>query len=581
VVNSSLSPNVNLTYWRIRLDFFPPIAFIGVLVSIVSRLSSFSSIQTALTETLMQLLGISGVYFLWTIIARALTYFDRERLTRLQIMAIGAAGGLFMALSQSFLSWMLNAPLQTSFLMRAIGNVVVAAFWLPLQSVVVGNFRRFLKLKREIQSEFLQLESVQFARKRALEEYRSKIEENIQSNLKVTTTEARNLFESMRTSGSERLPEYLRVISDEYFRLTAHKLNSKVKVRDPLGKSFKQRFLEFRTAVLESVTTRPLKPSWFAIVVTVTVLVPLTAKADYLVIPEILFVTGLSTLLVQSLLVRSFLRVKSYRLLLTLIATASNISLPIFFTRLLPSNSPEVANHVAFFFVIIVVTCLGHIAQAGILKESELREVFINDLGELKSDEKEQNAEFSKITRDWAKYIHGTYTTKLEVAALAIESAISSDDSDAIERAIIEVERTLKLDATRTSSNPQILIKEIRDRCANWQGLISVTIRDQIDSDISVAVSIKDVGDCVEEAILNAVRHGDCSAIDIQVLERDSKVSLIITDDGVGFSNKVRGFGSSIYEEITSGDWELWRDEKNETTFLELNFTKNQPLAVL
>ena len=581
MVNSSLSPNVNLTYWRIRLDFFPPIAFIGVLVSIVSRLSSFSSIQTALTETLMQLLGISGVYFLWTIIARALTYFDRERLTRLQIMAIGAAGGLFMALSQSFLSWMLNAPLQTSFLMRAIGNVVVAAFWLPLQSVVVGNFRRFLKLKREIQSEFLQLESVQFARKRALEEYRSKIEENIQSNLKVTTTEARNLFESMRTSGSERLPEYLRVISDEYFRLTAHKLNSKVKVRDPLGKSFKQRFLEFRTAVLESVTTRPLKPSWFAIVVTVTVLVPLTAKADYLVIPEILFVTGLSTLLVQSLLVRSFLRVKSYRLLLTLIATASNISLPIFFTRLLPSNSPEVANHVAFFFVIIVVTCLGHIAQAGILKESELREVFINDLGELKSDEKEQNAEFSKITRDWAKYIHGTYTTKLEVAALAIESAISSDDSDAIERAIIEVERTLKLDATRTSSNPQILIKEIRDRCANWQGLISVTIRDQIDSDISVAVSIKDVGDCVEEAILNAVRHGDCSAIDIQVLERDSKVSLIITDDGVGFSNKVRGFGSSIYEEITSGDWELWRDEKNETTFLELNFTKNQPLAVL
>jgi signal transduction histidine kinase len=332
---------------------------------------------------------------------------------------------------------------------------------------------------------------------------------------------------------------------------------------------------------LESVTTRPLKPSWFAIVVTVTVLVPLTAKADYLVIPEILLVTGLSTLLVQSLLVRSFQYVKGYRLPLTLVSTSFNIALPIFFTRILPGNSPEVANHIAYFFVVIVITCLGHIAQAGILKESELRDAFIKDLGELKSDEKEQNAEFSKITRDWAKYIHGTYTTKLEVAALAIESAISSDDSDAIERAIVEVERTLKLDATRTSSNPQILIKEIRDRCANWQGLITVTIRDHIESDISVAVSIKDVGDCVEEAILNAVRHGDCSAIDIQVLERDTKVSLIIADDGVGFSNKARGFGSSIYEEVTGGDWELWRDEKNAATFLELNFTKNQPLPVL
>jgi hypothetical protein len=574
VGNIALSPNVNLTYWRIRLDFFPPIAFIGVLVSIVSRLSSFSSIQTALTETLMQLVGMSGVYLLWTIIARALTYFDRERLTRPQIMAIGAAGGLFMALSQSFLSWMLNAPLQTSFLMRAIGNVVVAAFWLPLQSVVVGNFRRFLKLKREIKGEFLQLESVQFARKRALEEYRSKIEENIQSNLKVTTSEARSLFESLRTGRSDRLPEYLRIISDEYFRLTAHKMNSTAKPREPLGKSFKSGFHEFRIAVLESVATRPLKPSWFAIVVTVTVLVPLTAKADYLVIPEILLVTGLSTLLVQSLLVRSFQHVKGYRLSLTLFATAFNVALPILFTRLIPGNTPKVANHIAYFFVVIVITCLGHIAQAGILKESELRDLFNKDLSELKSDEKEQNAEFSKITRDWAKYIHGTYTTKLEVAALAIESAISSDDSDAIERAIIEVERTLKLDATRAFSNPQILIKEIQDRSANWQGLISVTIRDQVDSDISIAVSIKDVGDCIEEAILNAVRHGDCSAIDIQVLERDSKVSLIITDDGVGFSNKVRGFGSSIYEEVTAGDWELWRDQKNETTFLELNFTK-------
>ena len=574
MVNSTLSPNVNLAHWRIRLDFFPPIAVFGVFVSIVSRLASFSTIQTALTESLMQLLGMSGVYLLWTTIAKVLTYLDRDKLTRLQIMAIGAAGGLFMALSQSFLSWMLSAPLQTSFLMRAIGNVIVAAFWLPLQSVVVGNFRRFLRLKREIQSESLQLESVQFARKRALDEYRSRIEENIQSNLKITTTEARSLFESLRTSSTDRLPEYLRIISDEYFRLTAHRMDLKVKVRQPKGKSFREGFREFRIAVLESVATRPLKPSWFAIVVTVTVIVPLTAKADYLLIPEILLITGLSTFLVQNILMRSFLYVKGHQLLLTLFATAANIALPIIFARLLPGNNPKVANHIAYFFVVILVTCLGHIAQAGILKESELRAAFIKDLGELKNDEKEQNAEFSKITRDWAKHIHGTYTTKLEVAALAIETAIAGDDSDAIERAIIEVERTLKLDATRSSSNPQILIKEIRDRSASWEGLIAVSIRDQIQPNISVAVSIKDVGDCVEEAILNAVRHGDCSAIDIQVLERDAKVSLIISDDGVGFSNKKRGFGSSIYEEVTGGDWDLWRDEKNEATFLELNFSK-------
>ena len=163
----------------------------------------------------------------------------------------------------------------------------------------------------------------------------------------------------------------------------------------------------------------------------------------------------------------------------------------------------------------------------------------------------------------------------MESAALAIESAIVSEDAEATEQAISEVEKTLRLDSTRSVSNPQILIDEVQDRCANWQGLIVLNINNQVRSDIAVAASIKDVGDCVEEAILNAVRHGDCSAIDIQILEKDTAVSMVITNDGRGFSNKPRGFGSSIYEEVTRGDWKLWRDEKNKSTILELNFAKS------
>jgi signal transduction histidine kinase len=572
--NSTLSPNVNLKYWRIRLELFPVIAAVGVAVSVLSRYATFPDFQSLLAEAIMQLVGITLVYAFWISVSKALVYFDRERLSRLQIMCVGGAGGALMALSQSFLSWVFQVPLQTSFFMRAAGNVVVAAFWLPLQSVVVGNFRRYSKLKQEIRAEYLQLESVQFARKRALEEYRGKIEADIQDNLRVTTAEARSLFEALRTSSSHRLPEYLRVISEEYFRLTAHKLDSKIKERQSSWKNFKASFLEFRTAVHESVVTRPLKPTWFAIVIVVTVLVPLTAKADYFLIPEIMVATGISTLIVQSLLLRSFGYIEKRRVALTLLATAANVGFPILFARVMPHNDPKIGNHIGFFFVVIIVTCLGHIAQAGILKEGELRASLTKELDALKIAEKERNAEFSKITRDWAKYIHGTYTTKLEVAALAIESAITSDDSDSIERAITEVEQTLKLDGTRSFSDPQVLINEVRDRCSNWQELIDLSIRGEIRSDIAVAVSIKDVGDCVEEAVLNAVRHGDCSSIDIEICEKDTKISLLIKDNGVGFSKKVRGFGSSIYEEATAGDWELWRDEKNQATFLELNFEK-------
>ena len=572
---SNLTPDIRLKYWRIRLQYFPPLAFLGVLVSVVSRFTTFPNFRVALAETVMQLVGLTAVYLFWIYVARTLLYLDKDRLTRPQIMAIGAAGGLLMAASQSLLSWIFQVPLQTSFLMRAIGNIIVAAFWLPLQSVVVGNFKRYGRLKLEIRDEFLQQESVQIARRRALEEYRRKIESDIQNKLKVTTTEAQQLFSSLNTKGSERLPEYLRVISDEYFRLTAHKMDSKVEVRDTRFASLRDNFIEFRSAVLASVVTRPLNPVWFAIVIVVTITVPLTAKAEYLLIPQIAFATGLSAYLIQLLLLSSFEYININKILATIMATAASIGIPIILAHLIPGNDPKLENHIAYAFVVITVTCLGHIAQTGILKVEELRTRSLKDLIDLKSSEKEQNAEFSKITRDWAKHIHGNYTTKLESAALAIEAAISSEDAEATEQAIREVERTLKMDSTRTLSNPKVLIEEVRDRCANWHGLIKIEIQNEVRGDIAVAASIKDVGDCVEEAILNAVRHGDCSVIEIGITETPVSLSLVITNNGLGFTNKPRGFGSSIYEEATQGDWKLWRDEKNKSTILELNFAKS------
>jgi len=575
MVNTDLAPNISLKYWRIRLQYFPQIAVLGVLVSVVSRSATFPDFQIFLAESVMQLAGMTAVYVFWIYSAQVLKYFDRDRLTRAQIMAIGAAGGLLMAASQSFFSWIFQIPLQSSFLMRALGTVVVAAFWLPLQSVVVGNFRRYSRLRQDIRDEFLQQESVQLARRRALEEYRKKIEENIQVKLNVTTAEAHKLFSSLSSNGSERLPEYLRVISDEYFRLTAHKMDLKAKVREPRFVNFKSIFFEFKAAVSASITTRPLNPLWFATVIVVTIAVPLTAKAQYWAIPELALATGLSTFIVQSILLRIFEHIDKQRTLATVFATIANIAIPITIARSLPYNDPKLGNHIAYIFVVITVTCMGHIAQAGILKESELRASSLKDLVDLRNTEKERNAEFSKITRDWAKYIHGTYTTKLEAAALAIEAAVNSNDPEATEQAIKQVEGTLKSDSTRSISKPQILLEEIRDRCSNWLGLIDIKIVGKIGSDIAVVASIKDVGDCVEEAVLNAVRHGDCSAIDIQILEKDEKVCVVVSNNGKGFSDKPRGFGSTIYEQATRGDWKLWRDEKNKSTILELNFAKS------
>lgn len=575
MVTTDLTPDIRLKYWRIRLQYFPHIAFLGALVSVISRFSTFPSFRIFLAETLMQLVGVSAVYAFWVYTSKILKHFDKDRLSRTQIMAIGAVGGLIMALSQSALSWLFVIPLQTSFFMRAIGNVIVAAFWLPLQSVVVGNFNRYSRLKQEMREEFLQQESVQLARRRVLEEYRMRIEEDIQNKLKITTTSAHSLFSSVNRHNFEQLPEHLRKISDKYFRLTAHKMESEAKSLDSKSIAFRSNFLELKAAVIESISRRPLNPSWFAIVIVVTIIVPLTAKAEYLLIPTIALATGASTFVVQYLLLKSFNFITTSQIAATYFATCASIAIPIYLAHLIPNNDPVIGNHIAYAIVVVTVTLLGHIAQAGILKEGELRSSSVNDLFELKKAEREQNAQFSRITREWAKYIHGNYTTKLEAAALAIEMAIESDDAEGTERAIREVERTLQLDSVRYKSNPKVLVEEVKDRCANWQGLIEIQTAGQVHSDVVVTVSIKDVGDCIEEALLNAVRHGDCSAVEISVSDLPSCISIQIKDNGRGFTGKPRGFGSSIFEEATRGDWKLWRDQKNEVTILELNFAKS------
>lgn len=574
MVSTDLTPKISLPHWRVRLQYFPQIAMIGICVSLIARFSAFDSLRQFLALTTMQIIGFFVIYLFWLNISKWLIFIDRAKLNLLQIMSIGASGGMIFAGSQTLLGWIFQeAPLE-SFANRSAGNIVIAAFWLPIQSVAVGNFKKYSRLKKEIREELLLLESVKMARRRALDQYKVRIEEHIQMQLTITSGQAQKLFNVQVQKKTNRLPQYLRIISDEYFRLTAHNLDSQIKSEQPRVMNLRRNLREIMQAIALSIRTRPLNPTWFTLVLLATISVALTSKADYFLIFKILVIVGITTFTIQNLLLLTFLNVKKRFFFATSVATATNIALPLVFVHFIPGNNSSEGNGVAFVFVVLVITSIGHISQAGILKAEDLRTLSLAELSQVKNDEREQNELFSKITRDWAKYIHGSFTSKLESAALAIETSIANADFESVEQAIAEVEKTLKLGSFRSRSNPLVLIDEIRERCANWQGIIEIGVDNQLPTDIIMTTSIKDAGDCVEEAVLNAVRHGDCSVININISDYANSISIKIRDNGRGFSGVPRGFGSSIYEESTNGNWKLWRDESNRSTILELNFPK-------
>lgn len=572
--SSNLAPDIRVKNWRINLDLFGYLAVTASVASTLSRFNYIVSVRDFIINILIHAAAFIALYYFWLMAAIGLRKRGVSTLTIWPIMSIGFLGGIFYTLTLRALAWVFEVQLTPDFLTQLVGFAVPAAFWLPACSVISSNYRKYLQIKKEAQDELLQQESVKLARARALEEYRKKLEKQIQDSLKVTTREAATLFESLKESQVKNLPSHLRLISGEYFRLVSHKLIAKSQVKVSLLKRIQLGLGRVVETVQESVTARPLNPLWYAVMLPITALPVLVQKRDPILIVEILLVVFISSFIIQSAQLRIAARYKVNLIKLALIVLVINTVIPLALVRVLPTNNVEHFYPGAFLILVLAVNFLGHLAQAGLLKEDDFRACSLETVELIKQGEKEATLMFAGITRNWARYIHGSYTSKLESSALALETALRDNDFAEVERAITEVGNFLKAKEIYQPMPQDVLIDEINERCKNWAGLIEFEIDANIDRQDDVGVSIHQVGTCIEEAILNASRHGNCSWIGIEIVNTELLFTIIFKDNGVGFTSNQKGFGSQIFTEATDGQWELWRDERRKLTVLHLNFRK-------
>ena len=574
MASSHLAPDIRIREWRIKLDLFGYLGVTAFVASTLSHLNQIHTFRAFIFHILINLSAFAGTYYFWRLSALVVSRRGNHPLSLGQIMSIGCAGGVIFALCEGAAAWLFQLHPTNSFLVQLFAFSVPAAFWLPAGSVISNNYRRYLRLKQSVRDELLQQESVKLARSRALDEYRIKLEAQIQESLRVTTQQAAGLFNSLKERQVEDLPEYLRIISGEYFRLTAHKLESTAGPRGHWFTRFKAAFIRFLDTVRTSVETRPLNPIWYAIMVTVTAIPPIIQKQDSGLAVEIILVIGIVSYLIQStqLQIAQYYKVNLMRL--AIVSALLNIVFPLIIVRSLPSNTPERLYPVGFIILVLAINCLGHLAQAGLIQNDDLSARFMAPVDKIKEDEKEASLVLVGITRNWARYIHGSFTSKLESSALALETALKANDFGEVEKAISEVTNFLKEERISQPMPQEILLDEIQERCKNWDGLIEFDITSNIDRENIVGVSVQQVGSCIEEAILNASRHGQCSWIGIEIINTQALFQIIFKDNGRGFTSHQHGFGSRIFTEATYGQWDIWRDETRGFTILQLNFRK-------
>ena len=574
MVVSNLAPDIRVKHWKIQLDLYGYLAATAFIASTLSKLDQIHTFRSFVLHTLINLSAFTGLYYFWRLSALMVYRGGKAGLTLYQIMGIGFVGGVIFTLCERAVDWIVEFPPTSNFFIQLLGFSLPAAFWLPAGSVISENYRSYLQLKKSIQDEMLQQESVKLARSRALEEYRVKLEGQIQESLRVTTNEAALLFASLKERDIENLPEQLRVISGEYFRLTAHNLLEQAASQESWfekSRRITQRLVE---TLRESVQARPLNPLWYATMVAVTAIPPILLKPNLVLAVEMIVVIFITCYIIQVTQLRIAQYYKVNLIRLAIISILLNIVIPLALVRSLPTNNPEQLYPVGFVILILSINFLGHLAQAGLLKGEDIQAHTSASVEKIIEQEKQASSTFVDITRNWAQYIHGSFTSKLESSALALETALRENDFAEVEKAIAEVGSFLRSENFAQPMPQDVLLDEINERCKNWNSLIEFDIQANINRDDIVGVSIQQVGSCIEEAILNASRHGNCTWIGIEILNTDTLFSIIFKDNGTGFTSHNQGFGSQIFTEATHGQWDLWRDERRQFTVLHLNFRK-------
>lgn len=574
MVNSNLTPDIRVKRWKIQLDLYGYLAATAFIASTLSKLDQFHTLRSFILHILINLFAFAGLYYFWRLSAQLILRSSKEGLTLHQIMGIGFMGGLVFTVCERVVDWMVQFQPTSNFLIQVIGFSLPAAFWLPAGSVISSNYRRYLLVKKSVQDEILQQESVKLARSRALEEYRIRLEGKIQESLRVTTNKAAVLFASLKERDMENLPKQLRVISGEYFRLTAHNMLDQAASQESWFEKFRRVTKRLAETLGESVQARPLNPLWYATMVAVTAIPPVLRKPNLALAIEIIIVIFIASYIIQSTQLRIAQYYKVNLIRLAIISILLNIVIPLALVRFLPTNNPEQLYPVGFIILILSINFLGHLAQAGLLKGEDIQTRTSASVEKMIEEEKRASSTFVDITRNWAQYIHGSFTSKLESSALALETALRANDFAEVEKAIAEVGSFLRSENIAQPMPQDVLLDEINERCKNWNSLIEFDIQANIKREDVVGVSIQQVGSCIEEAILNASRHGNCTWIGIEILNTDTLFSIIFKDNGLGFTSHNQGFGSQIFTEATNGQWDLWRDERRQFTVLHLNFRK-------
>jgi len=160
-----------------------------------------------------------------------------------------------------------------------------------------------------------------------------------------------------------------------------------------------------------------------------------------------------------------------------------------------------------------------------------------------------------------ATRLHGDLQGRMIATARRIEQLTGDDRAIAVELGLLdELLRELPSTSVLGFGSLEERLEELRTR---WQGFVTVDLLLQLDPQ---ALSARQGDRCVQvvnEAVVNAVRHGLASRVDVTLrtgvpnFSGAVGVHVLVEDDGIGPRDGRPGLGATYFAAASAGEWSL------------------------
>ena len=166
--------------------------------------------------------------------------------------------------------------------------------------------------------------------------------------------------------------------------------------------------------------------------------------------------------------------------------------------------------------------------------------------------------EEDRLSRELAKYLHGTIQSRLMASAMALEKAGRKGDKRALEKELAQAYESLRVPSASYFAAPEESFKaEMSKVISKWKDLLNIKVKiDKSIGDLEPSKS-QEIGNAINEGISNSFRHGHASNLKLNVEKVRSGIRVEMVDDGDGPMGGKGGLGTEWFNAISGRSWSL------------------------